>query len=110
MDKSKVVDALCANLQVPGIGDTVERAAVTRAVSSVYDHVPVFVWEIVVDAADGLDPGEVDALLEAVSKTVAARVKMPYLPESVRKQIVDQLLGILRTSLKFDEYIEALAK
>jgi hypothetical protein len=35
---------------------------------------------------------------------------MPYLPESVRKQIVDQLLGMLRSSLRFDQYIEALAK
>lgn len=110
MDKATVVDALCKNLQIPGIGESVERAAITRAVSSVYDHVPVFVWGIVVDAADGLDSGEIDALLASVSKTVAARVKMPYLPEIVRQQLVDQLLGILRSSLRFDEYIESLAK
>jgi hypothetical protein len=110
MDKATVVDALCANLQIPGVGESIERAAVTRAVSGIYDHVPVFVWGIVVTAADGLDSGEIDALLESVSKTVAARVKMPYLPESVRKQLVDQLLDLLRSSLKFDQYIEALAK
>lgn len=110
MDKSTVVDALCANLQIPGVGDTIERAAITRAVSGVYDHIPVFVWGVVVTAADGLDSGEIDALLESVSKTVAARVKMPYLPEIVRKQLIDQLLGLLRSSLRFDQYIEALAK
>lgn len=110
MDKSTVVDALCKNLQIPGVGESVERAAVTRAVSSVYDHVPAFVWGIVVDAADGLDSGEIDELLASISKTVASRVKMPYLPEVVRQQLVDQLLGMLRTSLRFDQYLEALAK
>lgn len=110
MDKVTVVDALCKNLQIPGVGETVERAAVARAVSGVYDHIPAFVWGIVVDAADGLDSGEIDALLASVSKTVSARVKMPYLPEIVRQQLVDQLLGMLRTSLGFDQYIKSLAK
>lgn len=110
MDKATVVDALCAELKVPGVGDTVERAAITRCVAAVYDHVPPFVWDIVVTAADGIQEQEVDAILESISKTVAARANMPWVPVSIRKQVVDQILATLRTSLKVDDYLQALAK
>ena len=52
VDKTTVVDALCAGLKLPGVGDTVERAAMTRCVAAIYDHVPLFVWGIVISAAD----------------------------------------------------------
>lgn len=110
MDKATVVDALCAGLKVPGIGETVERAAITRCVAAVYDHIPAFVWEIVVSAADGIQEEEIDSLLDSISRTLASRANMPWVPVSIRKQVIDQILATLRTSLQVDDYIEALAK
>jgi hypothetical protein len=110
VDKATVVDALCAGLKLPGIGDTVERAAITRCVAAIYDHVPLFVWGIVVSAADGIQEEEIDSLLGSISRTLAARANMPWVPVSIRKQVIDQILATLRTSLQVDDYLEALAK
>jgi len=110
MDKATVVDAICSGLKIPGIGESIEHAAVTRCVASVYDHIPVFVWQIVVSASDGIQEEEIDALLESISRTLAARANMPWVPVSIRKQVIDQILATLRSSLQIDAYLEALAK
>lgn len=110
MEKTKVVEVLCANLQIPGIGETIERALVNRAVGAIYSHVPPFVWEIVGNAADGIDSKDVDSVMEGISRSLAAYAKMPWIPEMVRKQVVDQVLETIRQALHVDSYIEALAK
>jgi hypothetical protein len=110
MEKSRVVDVLCANLQIEAIGEQVERAVITRAVSAVYSHVPPFVWDIVCSAADGIDSKDVDAVIEGISRSITTHAKMPWIPEMIRKQVIDQVLTTIRQALKVDAYIEALAK
>ena len=106
--KTQVVDALCKNLQIPGIGETIEHVVVERAVTSIYDHVPPFVWTIVVTAADGLQPVEIDAIVAGISDSLAKYAKLPWLPEIIRKQVIDQVLATIRQSLHIDNYLAVL--
>ena len=103
--KAQVVAAICANLQLPGVNDVLEQSGVERAVGLVYDHLPPFVWTYVVTAVDGLDANEVDEILASVSATLAKHAKMPWIPESIRVELIGKVLAIIREAAGLDRYL-----
>ncbi len=88
MTRQLVIDSLCAELKIPGIGGAIERTLVTKTISAVYDHVPPFLWDVVISGADGFTPQEVDSLIGTISQSVARYVKVSWLPESIKQEVV----------------------
>ena len=103
--KAQVIAAICANLQLPGVNDTLEAEGVGRAVGLVYDHLPPFIWTFVVTAADGLDTHEVDDIMDSVSRSLARRANMPWVPESLRAELIKRVLAIVRETAQIDRYL-----
>ena len=68
--KAQVIAAICANLQLPGVNDSLEAEGTGRpagrAGGLVYNHLPPFIWTFVVTTADGLDAHDVDDIMDSV--------------------------------------------
>jgi len=103
--KEQLIQSLCDNLDIPGIGDTIEHALVARTVGAVYDHVPPFIWKVVIDGSDGFSKQEVDELIGEISRTLAKYAKVGWLPESIRAEVIRQVIGTLRDAMQLDKYL-----
>lgn len=106
--KEQLINTLCDNLQIPGLTDNgfAERALVEKTVGAVYEHVPPFVWGIVISGADGFDVKEVDAIVSGIADSLAKYAKVSWLPETIKREVIRQVLDTIRKALRVDEYLK----
>jgi hypothetical protein len=103
--KEQLIQSLCDNLDIPGIGDTIERKLVEKTIGAVFEHVPPFIWKVVIDGSDGFSKQEVDELIGSVSNTLAKYAKIGWLPESIRAEVIRQVLSTIREAMQVDAFL-----
>lgn len=105
--KQQLINTLCDNLQIPGLTDNgfAERTLVEKTIGAVYEHVPPFVWDVVISGSDGFTTQEVDGIIGQISDSLARYSKVSWLPEAIKKEVIRQVLDALRKALHVDQYL-----
>ena len=93
--KQQLIAAINESLDVPFISEQIEAQLIERAIGEIIDYIPPAFWPLIADASKGLNVDVVRKVVTAVSQIVIDTLPMPWLPASVKANLVSSVSNLI---------------
>ena len=103
ISRQQFVNTVNQHLDLPFFGEAAEAHMIDICVGTLWSYIPAVVWDTAANAADGLTAAEIDHLLEGAVDLAAKNMRISYIPEAIRRQILQQLVVWLREYCQIDK-------
>lgn len=93
--KKQLIDAINDSLDLPVLSEETEGHLIEKALGEMIDYVPPILWPILADATKGVNIELLRRVVTALSQVIIDMLPLPWLPASVKANLVTQFSNLL---------------
>lgn len=108
ISREQLVKTVNENFDLPLVGEGVEATIIDACVGALWGYVPPQVWDAAASAADGLTAEEVAHMLDGAVELAAKNIRIAYVPESLRRQVLTHVVEYIKEYCQLDKALSWL--